>query len=175
MVKFSFWTVVAIALMFYAWQCHTTGKLAAWFYHSASTDGYAVNADSFKNATAKAPATLAITTTKDLQGLVAVKVKKGDLLPANANGVISEKEIKSGKRVALEGDTLKVKVPWQIKEAKGFKYKDDFKHKGVETWPWGAVWNVFMIIATGLALGFMAEGFTDVLGMKVEKIQHHGH
>ena len=45
-------------------------------------------------------------------------------------------------------------VPWQIKETKGFKFKDTFIHKGVVTDPWSGVWNVAMTIAIGLCLGF---------------------
>ena len=60
-----------------------------------------------------------------------------------------------------------------MKEAKGFKFKDTFKHKGVETWPWSGVWNVLIVALLGLSLGLMAEGFTDMLGLKLEKIQHH--
>jgi len=41
---------------------------------------------------------------------------------------------------------------------------------------WGAAWNVAMTLGIGLALGFMAEGFTDLLGIKLEKIRHfEGH
>jgi hypothetical protein len=174
--KFVFWLTVAIGLFAYAWQTHASGQLAAWYYHRAAEDGYAVDADAFKNATPKNPALLAITTSDRIDGLMAVKVKKGDLLPKNANGVITADVIKAGKRVQLEGDVLRVKVPWEIKQSKGFKYKDAFKHKGVETYPWGAVWNVVMVIGLGLALGFLAEGFTDVLGMRLEKIRHfEGH
>lgn len=170
--KFVFWLSVATGLFVYAWYCHSSGQLAAWFYHEAAANGYAVNADLMKDATPQKPALLAITDTKRIDGLVAVRVKKGDLMPANANGVITDDVVKSGKRVALDGTSLKVKVPWEMKQAKGFKFKDTFKHKGVETYPWGAVWNVVMVIGLGLALGFLAEGFTDMLGMRVEKIKH---
>ena len=93
---------------------------------------------------------------------------------SNTNGIIDEKTVKEGKRVALDGSTLKVMVPSQIKESKGFKYKDTFKHKGIRTNPWSGAWNVAMVLCLGLALGLVAEGFTDLLGMKIEKIQH-GH
>lgn len=172
MFKFTFWLAVAVGLFAYAWHCHTSGQLAAWYYHEAAANGYAVNADAIKDATPQKPALLAITTASRIEGLMAVKVKKGDRLPANANGVITDDVIKSGKRVALEGSALKVKVPWEIKQSKGFKFKDAFKHKGVETYPWGAAWNVVMVVGIGLALGFLAEGFTDMLGMRVEKIKH---
>jgi hypothetical protein len=101
-------------------------------------------------------------------------VAKGDRLPKNANGVISLAEIKTGKRVALDGQTIKVTVPWQIKESKGFKYKDTFKHKGIKTNPWSGAWNVAMVLCLGLSLGLFAEGLTDLMGMKIEKIDH-GH
>ena len=72
-----------------------------------------------------------------IEGLQAVPVKKGDRLPTNTNGVIDKKTVEEGKRVTLDGNTLKVTVPSQIKEAKGFKYRDTFMHKGIETNPWG--------------------------------------
>jgi len=101
-------------------------------------------------------------------------VAKGDRLPKNANGVISLAELKSGKRAVLEGQTIKVTVPWQIKETKGFKFKDTFKHKGIRTNPWSGAWNVAMVLCLGLSLGLLAEGFTDIMGLKLGKIQH-GH
>jgi hypothetical protein len=101
-------------------------------------------------------------------------VSKGDRLPRNANGVISLAEIKSGKRAVLEGEKVKVTLPWQIKETKGFKYKDTFKHKGIKTNPWAGAWNVLMVLCLGLSLGLLAEGFTDIMGLKIGEIQH-GH
>ena len=108
-----------------------------------------------------------------IEGLQAVPVKKGDRLPTNTNGIIDKKTVQEGKRVTLEGNTLKVTVPMQIKESKGFKYKDTFKHKGIETNPWGGVWSVAFILGLGVALGLMAEGFTDMCGLKLEKIKHY--
>ena len=108
-----------------------------------------------------------------IEGLQAVAVKKGDRLPTNTNGIIDKKTVEEGKRVTLDGNTLKVTVPSQIKEAKGFKYRDTFMHKGIETNPWGAVWAVGFILALGLCLGLMAEGFTDMCGYKLEKIKHY--
>jgi hypothetical protein len=175
-VKFIFWTGSAVGLFIYAFHANRTGKLAEWYYHTAATDGYAVNADTFAKANKQSPALLEIGRFDRLDRPVAVKVKKGDRLPAKANGVIATKIIKEGKRASLEGDRIKVTVPWEIQQAKGFKFKDTFKHKGVETYPWAALWNVLMVFAIGLSLGFMAEGFTDLLGMKLEKIEHHaGH
>jgi hypothetical protein len=175
-VKFIFWTALAIALFVYAFRANASGQLAGWFYHTAATDGYAVNADTFKNATRRDPAYLEIGKFERLDGPVAVAVKKGDRLPAKANGVIGAKVLKEGKRAVLEGNRIKVLVPWEIQQAKGFKFKDTFKHKGIETYPWAGLWNLLMVMAIGLSLGFMAEGFTDLLGMKIDKIQHHaGH
>ena len=139
-----------------------------------SLDGYAVDANLSMAATKDKPILLSIVKQDEVKGLVAIPVAKGDRLPRNANGVISLAEIKAGKRVVLEGQTIKVMVPWQIKEAKGFKYKDTFKHKGIRTNPWSGAWNVAMVLCLGLALGLVAEGFTDLLGMKIEKIEH-GH
>jgi hypothetical protein len=157
-------------------RSHLTGQMAGWYYHTAGLDGYAVNAKAFMHATAQSPAFLDIGTFTQLDGLQAVRVKKGDRLPANANGVISEEVLKAGKRASVAGNRIEVTIPWQIQEAKGFKYKDSFMHKGIHTNPWAALWNVVMVIAIGLSLGFMAEGLTDALGMKFEKINHfQGH
>jgi len=107
-----------------------------------------------------------------IEGLQAVEVKKGDRLPVNADGVIEQKVLKEEKQAKLEGEMIKVMVPIKLKEAKGFKYKDTFKHKGVQTNPWSGVWNVGMVLAIGLALGLMAEGLTDIMGLKLDKIVH---
>lgn len=66
-------------------------------------------------------------------------------------------------------------APWEIKESKGFKYKDTFIHKGIKTNPWSGLWNVALVIGLGLTLGLMAEGFTDMMGLKIKKIDHYGH
>jgi len=172
--KFGFWLVVSVALFGYIIHSYTSGQMIHWYYYTASLDGYAVNANLFMNATKDKPVLLNIVKQDEVKGLVAIPVAKGDRLPRNANGVISLAEIKAGKRVVLEGQTIKVTVPWQIKEAKGFKFKDTFMHKGIRTNPWSGAWNVAMVLCLGLALGLVAEGFTDLLGMKIEKIQH-GH
>lgn len=179
-VKFVFWTTLALGLGVYVVHHHRTGKLASWFYHTAAEDGYAVNADSFKDASASAPAYLKVVRQDRIEGLVAVAVKKGERLPANTNGVIATRVLEQGKRAALVSDAagqqIRMMVPWKIETAKGFKFKDTFKHKGIKTYPWAAVWNVVIVILIGLALGFMAEGLTDLLGIRLEKIRHfEGH
>jgi len=173
--KFIFWAIAAVVVVGICVRSYVTGQMAEWYYHSAAVDGYAVNADTFREASKEKPATLQITTAERIDGLIAVKVKKGERLPKNANGVIAEKVLTEGKRAAVNGQTITVSVPWEIQQAKGFKFKDTFKHKGVETWPWAAVWNVLVVGFLGLTLGLMAEGFTDMMGLKLEKIQHHGH
>lgn len=175
-VKFCFWTLAAAGLIFVVARSYTSGQMAAWFYHSAKIEGYAVNADSIMQATKDKPAVLKVGPFDRVDGGTAVPVRKGDRLPANATGVIGADEVKKGKRVRLEADTLKVMVPWQIAQQSGFKYKDTFKHKGIETYPWAAVWNVLVTLGLGLSLGYMAEGLTDLLGIKLEKIRHfEGH
>ncbi len=174
-IKFVVWGALAVALCVYAVYEHTSGKIDQMYYHSTKLDGYAVNTNEFFTATKEKPALLAIGKAEEIKGLMAVPVKKGDLLPKGANGVIEKKVVEEGKRAKVEGDKLVVTVPWQIKETKGFKYKDTFIHKGVKTDPWCGVWNVAMTIAIGLCLGFMAEGFTDLLGWKIKKIEHFGH
>jgi hypothetical protein len=174
-IKFAVWAALSVALCVYAVYAHTSGKLDQMYYHSTDTDGFAVNTNEFFTASKEKPALLKIGPVDEIRGLMAVPVKKGDRLPRGANGVISKKVVEEGKRAKVDGDKLVVTVPWQIKETKGFKYKDTFIHKGVETDPWSGVWNVAMTIAIGLCLGFMAEGFTDMLGWKIKKIEHFGH
>jgi hypothetical protein len=174
-VRFVVWALCAAAVVFVAARSYTSGQMSSWFYHRAAADGYAVNADGFRDATKEAPAVLRIVEADQIEGLVAVKVKKGDLLPRNANGIITTKVLDDGKRAVVEGTEVKVMVPWEIQQAKGFKFKDTFKHKGIQTWPWSAAWNVMIVFLLGLSLGLMAEGFTDMIGIKVEKIVHHGH
>jgi hypothetical protein len=171
-IKFGFWTLAAAALVATIVQAFVSGKMAAWFYHTAAAEGYAVNADTFKDATKAHPAALRVGDFERIDGLVAVPVRKGDRLPVNCNGIITTDIVKKGKRASVDGATLTVMVPWEIQDAKGFKFKDTFKHKGIETDPWAAVWNVVMVLGLGLSLGFMAEGFTDLLGLKLEKIKH---
>lgn len=172
-VKFVFWTLIAGAVITWTVRSYTSGQMVEWFYHQAARDGYAVNVDTFKDATKDKPALLRVTSAGQIDGLVAVRVKKGERLPRNTNGVISDEVVAKGKRAVLAESTLKVLVPWEIKFAKGFKFKDTFKHKNVETWPWSGVWNVLIVGLLGLSLGLMAEGFTDMLGLRLEKIRHH--
>jgi hypothetical protein len=171
-VKFVIWTVLSVALFAYAWSTYRSGQMVTWYYYKASTDGYAVNDSTFKGATKEKPAILQIGAFQKIEGLQAVLVKKGDRLPENADGIISNKILKEGKRAKLEGNTLKVMVPAQIEEKGGFKYRDTFKHKGVQTNPWSGVWNVAVVLLLGFFLGMMAEGFTDMMGFKLKKIQH---
>ena len=100
------------------------GTLVSWYYYKAKSDGWAVNAEAFKKASKDLPAILEIGQFEKIEGLQAVPVKKGDRLPANTNGIIEKKVVEEGKRVTLEGNTLKVTVPSQVKEAKGFKFKE---------------------------------------------------
>jgi hypothetical protein len=171
-IKFLFWLAVGAGLFYYAFHTYYSGQMVTWYYYEAGTDGYAVNADTLKGATKDKPAVLQIGTFEKLEGLQAVKVKKGDRLPIHANGVITPEQLKKKERAYLEGDVLKVIMPSKVREAKGFKYKDTFKHKGVHTNPWAAVWNVCLILSIGFALGLTAEGFTDMMGYKLEKIDH---
>jgi len=172
-IKFFVWAVIAAALVTYLWVEYYNGTMASWYYYKAKTDGWAINAESFKNASKEEPSILKIGSFHKIEGLQAVPVKKGDRLPVNTNGIIDKKTVEEGKRVTSEGNTLKVTAPIQVKESKGFKFKDSFKHKGVETNPWGGVWSVGFVFALGFSLGLMAEGLTDMLGFKLEKINHH--
>jgi len=171
-IKFIVWSILSLALIYYCWWSYSSGQMVSWYYYKAKTDGYAIHASYFKDATKEKPAVIEIVPAQDITGLQAVLVKKGERLPKGCNGIISKKDIEEGKRVKLEGNTIKVLQPIQIKEAKGFKYRDTYTHKGIETNPWSGVWNLAMVIAMGLCLGLMAEGFTDMVGIKITKIKH---
>lgn len=172
-IKFVVWTAISAAICVYFWAQYYNGTLLKQYYYKSKISGWAVNAGTFKEATKDKPVTLQIGAFEKIDGLQAVPIKKGDLIPANANGIIDKKIVAEGKRVTLVGDTLKVMVPSQIKESKGFYYKDTFMHKGVETDPWGGAWAVGFILILGFCLGSMAEGFTDMIGMKLSKIKHY--
>ncbi|MEW6666245.1 MAG: hypothetical protein AB1512_13630 [Thermodesulfobacteriota bacterium] len=172
--KFCFWLAVSIGLFAYVVYTYNSGQMIQWYYYTASLDGYAVDANRSMHATREKPVLLSIQKQDVVDGPVAIPVSKGDRLPRNANGVISLAEVKAGKRAAVEGEKVKVTVPWQIKETKGFKFKDTFKHKGVKANPWAGAWNVLVVLCLGLSLGLLAEGFTDIMGLKIGKIQH-GH
>ncbi len=173
-VKMLFWLIAAASVISYISYSYTSGQMIRWYYYRASVDGYAIDANTFAKATKENPAQLAIVTANEIKGLQAVPVRKGDRLPQNTNGVISTSELKAGKRVSMDAqtNTIRVMTPSQIKEAKGFKYKDTFKHKGVRTNPWSGAWNVSMVLLLGITLGLFAEGVTDFMGMKIEKIDH---
>ena len=171
-IKFLFWTAVACVFITVVARSHLSGQMKAWYYYTASEDGYAINANTFKNATKDKPAVLEIGQFARIEGLQAVLVKKGDRLPADANGIITADVLKQGRRATIQGNQISVTVPFQIREASGFKFKEGFMHKGIRTNPWSSLWNLGMVLGLGLSLGFMAEGFTDVLGIKLEKIRH---
>ncbi|MBA4366871.1 MAG: hypothetical protein C0403_04455 [Desulfobacterium sp.] len=172
-VKFIFWLSVSVGLFIYSYGTYTSGQMTSWYYYKAKTDGYAVHSTYFKKATKENPMMLQIGKFDKIEGLQAVEVKKGDRLPKNTDGIIEKKVIKEEKQAKLEDGMIKVMVPWEIKDAKGFKFKDTFKHKGIETNPWSGAWNVMMVLLIGLALGLTAEGFTDIMGLKLDKIVHH--
>jgi hypothetical protein len=175
-VKFLFWTAAALVLVGMVVRSYRSGQMAAWYYYTAAIDGYTINADSFRDANKQHPAELRVVPFQRIDGQVAVYVREGQRLPPNATGVISNEILAQGKRAVLVGDVLKVMIPWEIQQSKGIKFKDTFKHKGIRTNPWSAVWNVAVTLGLGLTLGFMAEGFTDLIGIRVEKIRHfEGH
>jgi hypothetical protein len=172
-VKFLFWTLLSVSLYGYAFYAYFNGQLVRWYYYTAEVDGYAVDAESFLNATKDNPALLTIGPYESIDGLQAVLVKEGERVPDNTNGIISLAELESGKRAVRDGGTaIKVFKPVEIKEQKGFKFKDTFKHKGIKTNPWAGVWNVAIVLLLGLSLGLMAEGFTDMLNWRLPKSEH---
>lgn len=171
-IKFLFWAAAAAGVFWYAIGFYRSGKMVHWYYYQAKADGYAVNARAFMDATPEKPALLEIGDFGTLDGLQAKLVKKGEILPSNTTGVIALDLVEQGRRVALDGGRLKVSVPWEWHEKKGFRYKDSFTHKNVKTNPLSGVWNLVMVGLIGLCLGYLAEGFTDMLGWKFKKIDH---
>ncbi len=173
-VKMLFWLLVSGGLVFYMVHTYRSGQMIHWYYYTASVDGYAVNARAFIDATPERPARLAIVPAAVIDGLQAVPVQAGGRLPRGANGVIAMRELEAGRRVALDSaaNTISVMVPSEIKEQKGFKYKDTYKHKGIRTNPWAGLWNVAIVLGLGLSLGLLAEGITDFCGLKIEKLDH---
>jgi hypothetical protein len=172
LIKFLFWAAATVAVFGYAIHAYRSGAMVHAYYYKARADGYAVNAASFKDATVDHPVSLAVGPFADVVGQKATPVRQGDVLPAGTNGVIDVATVRQGERVRLEEGRLVVLVPWQIKEAKGFKFRDGFTHKNIQTNPMSGVWNLVMVGLIGLCLGYLAEGFTDVLGLKFEKIDH---
>jgi hypothetical protein len=75
-------------------------------------------------------------------------------------------------RARIVGNQLLVLVPWQVRESNGFTFWEGFTHKNVGTNPYSGVWNLVMVLAMGLSLGLMAEGFTDLLGVRLRKSDH---
>ena len=67
------------------------------YYYKAKTDGWAINAKAFKDATKDKPAILQIGSFEKIEGLQAVPVKKGDRLPTNTNGIIDKKTVDGGE------------------------------------------------------------------------------
>ncbi len=171
-VKFFFWAAATLVVFTYAIHFYRSGKMVHWYYYKAKADGFAVNTKTFADASPEKPASLAVGDFKILDGLKATPVKAGDILPAETTGVIDLRTVEDGKRVRLRGDRLDILVPWQFKEAKGFKYKDSFTHKNIKTNPVSGVWNLVMVGLIGLCLGYLAEGFTDFIGLKFKKIDH---
>jgi hypothetical protein len=171
-IKFVFWAAASAGSFWYAVHFYTSGRMVHWYYYQAKADGYAVNARAFSDATPERPAVLTVGDFQALDGLQARAVKKGDVLPEGATGVISLETLQEGRRAILEEGRLAVKVPWELKQAKGFKYKDTFTHKNIKTNPLSGLWNIVMVGLIGVCLGYMAEGFTDMLGLKFKKIDH---
>jgi hypothetical protein len=171
-IKFLFWATATVLVFAYAIRFYQSGTMVHWYYYKAKADGFAVNTKMFKDASPEMPAVLDIGDYGVLDGLKATRVNKGDVLPTDATGVIDLKTVEEGKRVQLLGSQLKVLIPWQFKEAKGFKYKDSFTHKNIRTNPVSGVWNLVMVGLIGLCLGYLAEGFTDLIGLKFHKIDH---
>lgn len=171
-IKFIFWATATVLVFAYCIRFYRSGTMVHWYYYKAKADGFAVNTKMFKDATPEMPALLDVGDYGVLDGLKATPVKKGDVLPTGATGVIDLKTVEDGKRVQLLEGKLKVLIPWQFKEAKGFKYKDSFTHKNIRTNPVSGVWNLVMVGLIGLCLGYLAEGFTDLIGLKFHKIDH---
>ena len=82
--KFLIWTALSLALIYYTCYSYSSGQMTSWYYYESSFEGYAVNANAFKDATKENPATLKVLASQEITGLQAVPVKKGDRLPRTA-------------------------------------------------------------------------------------------
>ena len=49
-IKFLVWAAVAAALIVYLWVEYYNGTLISWYYYKAASDGWAINAEAFKDA-----------------------------------------------------------------------------------------------------------------------------
>jgi len=175
-IKFAFWAGATVVVFSYAIENYRSGAMTHAYYYKAKADGYAVNAASFGDATPAHPISLAVGSFDNVVGLRAAPVKKGEVLPQGTTGVIDRATVSKGKRVRLEAGRLVVMIPWQLQESKGFTYRDGFTHKNIQTNPLSGVWNLVMVGLIGLCLGYLAEGFTDLLGLRFAKIDHRiGH
>ena len=96
-IKFVVWAALAVALCVYALYAHTSGKIDQMYYHSTSSNGFAVNTNEFFSASKEKPALLKIGPADEIKGLMAVPVKKGDRLPRGANGVIRQEGGRRGQ------------------------------------------------------------------------------
>ncbi len=166
------WSTIAGLLIWTVVRAHASGQMAAWFYYRAAYDGYAIDADAVMRATPEHPAVLALSTSHRIEAATAVRVRKGDRLPAGATGVVGDDEIRKGKRARLAGSALEVTVPWLATQQAGFRFRDTFRHKGVEPNPWVGVWNLAMTLGIGLSLGLAAQGLTDLFGLRLAPIRH---
>ena len=171
-LKFLGWLAAAASVFAYAIHTYTSGTMARWYYYEATADGYAVSAKHFAEATPERPASLIIGEFAALSGLQAVPVRAGQVLPRGATGVIGLDVLRAGTRVRVEGPRLVVLQPWQVGEAKGFTFREGFSHKNVRANPISGVWNLIMVMLMGLTLGFTAEGFTDLIGVRLRRSDH---
>ncbi|MHB1132958.1 MAG: hypothetical protein ACYC4L_11275 [Chloroflexota bacterium] len=169
MVRLVFWAVAAALIFAFVVNSYTSGEMVNWFYYRASLDGYAIDDRAFMDATTEQPAFVTIVQQDFISGPQAVRVRAGDLMPRGANGVIADAEVQDGKRVALEGNRIKVMVPTQLKEAKGITYKDTYKHKGIQTNPLSGPWNVLVVLTMGLTMGMLAQALTDLFGLEFKQ------
>jgi hypothetical protein len=169
LIRIAFWATVAVLVFSFAINSYLSGEMTHWYYYKASASGYAINDNTFLDASKEKPALLQVVTASQIVGQQAVKVSKGDLLPTGANGVIADADVQDGKRVLLEGGNLKVMVPTQIKEQSGIKYADSYRHKGIETNPLSGPWNVGVVLLMGLSLGMLAQALTDLFGLEFKQ------
>lgn len=172
LIKLAFWAIATAVVFGFAIYTYTSGQMASMYFHKAKADGYAINERTFADATVEKPITLKVETVSEITGPQAIPVKRGDVLPRNATGVIETSVVQEGRRVALENGNLKVMIPTEVVTSKGFSTKETFRHKNIETNPISGVWNLLVVLGMGLCLGVLAESFTDVLGIKVSKAAH---
>jgi len=170
--KFCFWLVVSIALFAYVIHTYNSGQMIQWYYYTARSMVTPVNANGFMNATKEKPSCSVSGSRTRWTVWWRSRCPRGTGCQECEWRHFPDRN-QIGKKGRPGGEKVKVTVPWQIKETKGSstrtpsstRHQDQSLGRGLECGhgaPPGAVTRL------------LAEGLTDIMGLKIGKIQH-GH